>query len=29
MDAVQQHYRAEGVPLIDPDALKYENEVTE
>lgn len=29
MDAVQQHYRAEGVPLTDPDALKYENEVME
>lgn len=27
MDAVQAHYRAQGVPLTDPDALKHENEV--
>jgi hypothetical protein len=29
MDAVQGHYRAQGVPLTDPEAMKYENEVTE
>ena len=29
MDAMQAHYRAEGVPLTDPEALKYENEVIE
>lgn len=29
MDAMQAHYRAEGVPLTDPEALKYENEVME
>lgn len=27
MDAVQGHYRAQGVPLTDPEILKYENEV--
>jgi hypothetical protein len=29
MDAMQAHYRAEGVALMDPEALKYENEVIE
>ena len=26
MDAVQKEYRAQGVPLIDPEARKYEQE---
>jgi hypothetical protein len=29
MDAMQAHYRAQGVSLLDPEALKYENEVAE
>ena len=27
MDAVQREYRAQGIPLIDPDARKYEQDL--